>query len=239
MKKIITIVLALCICISVAACGRKGPSTFEKLCGTWKADREKSFSDMEEDAELIGAFEDEELEYAPPFYFDAVYCITFNEDNTYTMGIDKEVTKAYYLNWIDAMFVNLFDHKDDVRFKEDDGDYGYNNALLASESVEEFRDAYAVALEYADYAAFADDMFEKTWEIYEFDDLDEKGTFQVTEKISFTVEGETESEYVTYEFDESGNLTLGYADDKTETYSKVTEEIAAETQDVAETTEAA
>lgn len=219
MKKIIPVILALCLCISLAACGESGPSTFEKLCNTWQVERVKDLEDMAEDVETLSLFNEGEMEFAPDFYFSYVYEVKFNADHSYSLGVNKEATKEFFTKWSDTMMENLFENREEVTWDEDGEAYGYGDALLECETVEEFCDVYMGYYDnFETYQEYLDHLFDVIWEGYQFEDLDETGTFLVTDKLALTVTGETEAQNVSYKFEDSGELTLGYADNEFETY---------------------
>lgn len=96
MKKVYTVIAALMLISAMASCsGVESGKASSQITGTWKytIDITDDFDQMSMD--LIGSPTDATVEM--------VYAITFNEDGTYSLYIDRDAVKASIQAYLEKM----------------------------------------------------------------------------------------------------------------------------------------
>lgn len=96
MKKVYTVIAALMLISAMASCsGVESGKASSQITGTWKytIDITDDFDQMSMD--LIGSPTDATVEM--------VYAITFNEDGTYTLNVDRDALKTSLQTYIDSL----------------------------------------------------------------------------------------------------------------------------------------
>lgn len=96
MKKVYTVIAALMLIFAMTSCSDVGSGkASSQITGTWKytIDITDDFDQMSMD--LIGSPTDATVEM--------VYAITFNEDGTYTLNVDRDALKTSLQTYIDSL----------------------------------------------------------------------------------------------------------------------------------------
>lgn len=207
MKKVIALLMALVMALSLTACGFP---TMDDLCGTWEMDLQQEADTAQTLLENMEFYPEEiALIDLDSLYF--VMIVEFNQDGTYRYAFDVDETKAhvreFFADAIDALYENrasLTDTygSDITDMTQDEFEEAYAG-LFSEESVDALLDYF---VEYCmDYEILSEDL--------------ESGTFRlVVGTILCTVEGAAEEEKLDFKIEED-TLTLIYVDGE-EVYTK-------------------
>ncbi|MCQ2433570.1 MAG: hypothetical protein MJ175_13285 [Clostridia bacterium] len=216
MKKILA--CALCVLFVLAAvcsCGESGPSPYptkQELVGSWN--RKDDFTEEEANTMLTSiGFSEEELPYCPKDV--CVYeLIVFNDDNTYSIGGDPEMSKTAICEYMERVIQALYNNVNNMpETYGEDPDF---------QDIQDFKDFYAWFYDYETYADFINGIAD-----YVVDDVfmysegpDETGKYTLSAgEINFTADGSVDEEYVKVSYDENRNIVMAYSN-ATLTYTK-------------------
>lgn len=143
-------------------------------------------------------------------YYPAI--IELNENRVYRIYIDDEIFRSYICEMLDEVLDALYDGREklvDV--------YG---EVVMTMTRDEFRQAYAELYGLSSDREFIDIFADSVYDYEEISEPLERGTFTVEgKKLLFTITGETEAEYATYQLN-GDTLTLTYSDG-VEVYTRV------------------
>lgn len=129
MKKVYTVIAALMLISAMASCsGVESGKASSQITGTWKytIDITDDFDQMSMD--LIGSPTDATVEM--------VYAITFNEDGTYSLYIDRDAVKASIQAYLEKMENTFYAEMDQEAEKI------FQSSSLSPEETEKYRQAY-------------------------------------------------------------------------------------------------
>ena len=210
----LSIVLAALMLLSMCGCSViekfiKKPDYVTPLVGKWSTNVFLKEDDMLENLQHFNFYE-EEIALADLEGCSYVYVVELKEDGTYYMGIDEDATIATFTQYIDDLFTKMYENKDNIEI--------YNGYFADITSADAFKEEYGTNVySFGSYDEMLNAMITEMYGFYTFDQ--ENGTFTAeADKIHFTVEGETQAEYVEYTLDGS-NLTLVF-NDVTRVYTK-------------------
>ena len=188
--------------------GSEGLEEEVSLIGTWSGLQYYSQSRAKEILEALQFYEDE-ITYADLSYFPFWDTLTFNEDGTYSFGVDEATTKEMYRSYLDNFFTAIFNNRDKVS--------EYVN-IQNSTTVEEFKTTYATKIfSYANYDELLDAMVEHVNDNYT--PGSEEGTYYTEQEYIYMMANGA-SEYDAVESGISGRelrLTYSYDDGSTST----------------------
>lgn len=202
-KRIVPILLAICLAFSFCACGK---SAQEKLIGTWQG---MVYLDSDTAEDVLDAldFTEDEIAVANTDELGYVDEIVFLDNNTYMIKPSENSSIAYLEKYVDSLITACFEAKD--------VDVYYGGDLDAATTLEEFQAAYADLFGYDTYDELVTDFAASIYENI-FDQDTENGTYEVRDsdgKIAFTVDGETEAETVEFVFNSDDSaVTITYSD---------------------------
>lgn len=215
-KKLLSWVIAIVVLVLIAGARTVisesiANGKIDKLAGRWVTQFE---AEMETKTLLLTNcdFYQEELELAKDvkLYWPAI--IELNENRVYRIYIDDEIFRSYICEMLDEVLDALYDGREklvDV--------YG---EVVMTMTRDEFRQAYAELYGLSSDREFIDIFADSAYDYEEISEPLERGTFTVEgKKLLFTITGETEAEYATYQLN-GDTLTLTYSDG-VEVYTRV------------------
>ena len=141
MKKVYTVIAALMLISAMASCsGVESGKASSQITGTWKytIDITDDFDQMSMD--LIGSPTDATVEM--------VYAITFNEDGTYSLYIDRDAVKASIQAYLEKMENTFYAEMDQEAEKI------FQSSSLSPEETEKYRQAYLAGRNNTDETAW-------------------------------------------------------------------------------------
>jgi|GEM_PF-6959690 len=211
--KIIGLLLAASMLLTLAACGESEKDKIAKLAHTWET---MEYIDHDDAAEVLGyfGFDEDEISFADLDTMGFVRTMTLTEDKTYVQEYDVEKSRAYFREYFDTYIGTLYDHVAELTNT-------YGEDIVEVADVEEFKDFYGWLFDFESYDEYLDAVVDDFADVYELDDnLIEKGTFELDkDKLKMTEDGADAAEYVVYTVDDS-SLTIEYSND-TEHYTLI------------------
>ncbi|MBR5381465.1 MAG: hypothetical protein IK136_02475 [Oscillospiraceae bacterium] len=211
--RIIGLLLAASMLLTLAACGENEKEKIAKLAYTWETMEYVEPDEAKDILEYFG-FEEEELAYADLETMGFVRLMTLTADKTYVQEYDVQKTCDYFRQYFDSYIETLYTHAAELTDV-------YSESIVEVEDADEFRQFYAWLFDYDEYDEYLDDVVDEFVEIFELNDnLIERGTYELDkEKLKLKEEGSDTAEYVVYSVDDS-TLTIEYSND-TEHYTRL------------------
>ena len=203
-KKIIALLLACVMLVSLCGCGLLGPD-LEPLYGTWTL-----VEYLDEDTALTMLesldFYESEIALADLTSVGLVKYATFSEDGNYSLIYNEEESRQLMHNYFDQLITTLYEGRDALVL-----DYGNEIKDLTEE---EFKQGYAELFGLSTYDELLAMYVENCFDYSVLQDASETGTFEgghAQDEILCKVGGVGEEEVLRFSL-ENGELHLIYSD---------------------------
>lgn len=209
MKKVMALVLAALMALSLCGCGESATSILKKeIVGTWVQDSPYTVDEAKDLLESYSFYE-EEMAYTDLTHMKWVHTATFTADGKYSFSYDYDMTEQAYREFFDELIEGIYENLEQPDLYDV---YGLTKADFAG--LDDFREFYATQVfSFDSYAAYIDAMVEHIMtEAYDFaakTDYDH-GTYTVTSKgLEVKEAGDTTSYLMPAKID-GNTLTLTF-----------------------------